>query len=64
MRKTSKFFARFWRDTSGASAAEYAILLAVIAAAMAIAASQLGDAIGTAINETAQCINSEGATCL
>jgi pilus assembly protein Flp/PilA len=52
--------ARFWRDTDGASAAEYAILLAVIGTVMAVAASQLGEAIGTAINETALCINSNG----
>ncbi len=60
MRKTGRFLARFWRDTDGASAAEYAILLAVIGTVMAIAATQLGDAIGTAINKTAECINSNG----
>ncbi len=60
MRKTGRFLARFWRDTDGASAAEYAILLAVIGTVMAIAASQLGDAISTAINSTAECINSNG----
>ncbi len=54
--------ARFWRDTDGASAAEYAILLAVIGTVMAIAASQLGEAIGTAINVTAECINSNGGS--
>ena len=43
--------ARFWRDTDGASAAEYAILLAVIGTVMAVAASQLGEAIGKAQNE-------------
>ena len=62
MRKTGKFLARFWRDTDGASAAEYAILLAVIGTVMAIAASQLGEAIGTAINKTAECINTGGGS--
>ncbi len=53
----------FWRDTDGASAAEYAILLAVIGTVMAVAASQLGEAIGTAINDTALCLNTNGGTC-
>ena len=57
------FLNRFWSDESGAAAAEYAILLAVIGTVLAISASQLGDAIGAAINDTAICINSDGKTC-
>ncbi len=64
MRKTGRFLARFWRDTDGASAAEYAILLAVIGTVMAVAASQLGEAIATAISDTTVCLNSNGGTCL
>ncbi|MEP3049788.1 MAG: Flp family type IVb pilin [Erythrobacter sp.] len=39
----------FLRDDSGASAAEYALILAVVGAGIAIAAFNLGDAIQTAI---------------
>ena len=63
MKKTGSFLARFWHGTDGGSAAEYAILLGVIGTVMALAASQLGDAIGTAINEAAKCINTHGGTC-
>ena len=43
------FLKKFRRDESGASAAEYALILAVIGAGIAIAAFNLGDAIETAI---------------
>lgn len=48
----------FLRDDSGASAAEYALILAIIGAAIAIAAIALGGAIGTAMNEAKTCIAS------
>ncbi len=63
MRKTGRFLARFWRDTDGASAAEYAILLAVIGTVMAVAASQLGESIATAISDTTVCLKTNGGTC-
>ena len=43
----------FIRDESGAAAAEYALILAIVGAGIAIAAKNLGTAISTAIN-TAQ----------
>ena len=45
------------RDDSGASAAEYALILAIIGAVIAIAALTLAGAIGNAMNNTAACIN-------
>jgi pilus assembly protein Flp/PilA len=43
----------FLRDESGAAAAEYALILAIVGAGIAVAAGNLGTAISTAIN-TAQ----------
>lgn len=55
---------RFWNDDAGASAAEYAMLLGIIGAAIVIGAIQLGDAVGTSINGTATCIGTNGGTCI
>jgi pilus assembly protein Flp/PilA len=52
----------FWRDESGATAAEYALLLAIIAAGMAAAAGTLGEAIASAFDNASDCI-SEGFDC-
>ena len=51
-----KNFIKMLRDDRGASAAEYALILAIIGAVIAIAALALSNAIGTAMNETAKCI--------
>jgi pilus assembly protein Flp/PilA len=40
----------FIRDESGAAAAEYALILAIVGAGIAIAAKNLGTAISSAIN--------------
>ena len=63
MRKTGDFLAHFWGDEDGAAAAEYALLLAIIAAGLAVAAGELGTAISDALNDTSTCITSDGATC-
>ena len=47
------FIKSFIHDESGAAAAEYALILAIVGAGIAVAASNLGTAISTAIN-TAQ----------
>ena len=44
------FILRFLRNESGAAAAEYALILAIVGAGIAIAAGQLGTAISSAIN--------------
>ena len=62
MTKLDRFFMSFWRDEDGASAAEYALLLAVISAGMAAAAGTLGEAIASALNDAADCVN-EGLDC-
>jgi pilus assembly protein Flp/PilA len=45
------------RDDSGASAAEYALILAIVGSGIAIAALILGGAIGGAMNSASNCIN-------
>jgi pilus assembly protein Flp/PilA len=62
MRKTGQFLAHFWGDEGGAAAAEYALLLAIIAAGLAIAAGTLGTAISNAMDNTSDCINTP-STC-
>ena len=50
-------FIKMLRDTRGASAAEYALILAIIGAVIAVAALGLSAAIGNAMNTTADCID-------
>lgn len=53
----TKFFRDFVRDESGASAAEYALILAIVGAAIGGAALALGGAVETSIdNATADVI--------
>lgn len=58
-----EIFLRFWNEQDGASAAEYAMILAVIGSALAAAALFLGNAVGVAINGAATCISTNGGTC-
>ena len=62
MSKSVRFLAGFLREESGAAAAEYALLLAIIAAGIAIAAGTLGSAISDAMEEAATCIE-QGPDC-
>jgi pilus assembly protein Flp/PilA len=52
-----KTFINMLRDDRGASAAEYALILAIIGAVIAIAALALSNAIGGAMRNTAACIS-------
>lgn len=52
-----KTFIKMLNNDSGASAAEYALILAIIGSVIAIAALTLSTAIGTAMNDTAACIS-------
>ncbi len=63
MRKTVSFLSRFWDDQSGAAAAEYVLILAIIGASLAFAMILLSDAVATSINNTATCIDTRGVTC-
>ncbi|HMS20824.1 Flp family type IVb pilin [uncultured Sphingorhabdus sp.] len=58
-----KFVTSFLRDDSGASAAEYALILAIVGAGIAVAAIALGGAIGGALNDATTCISTNGQTC-
>ena len=60
MKQVRKFLAEFSKDESGASAAEYALILAIVTTGIAAAVVFLGDQITNAINEAANCITSTG----
>ncbi len=62
MRTTRELLSRFWNDEEGAAAAEYALLLAIIAAGRAVAAGTLGSAISNAMDNASECID-EGPNC-
>lgn len=50
------FLTNFANDESGASAAEYALILVIIGIAIVSGAFLLGDAIGGAMSSTSECI--------
>jgi len=50
-------FISFLKDESGASAAEYALILAIVGAGIAVAAGALGTAISTAVDNAAKSIS-------
>jgi len=52
----TNFIRKFVNDESGASAAEYALILVVIGLAIVAAATTLSGAIGGAMSKTASCI--------
>jgi pilus assembly protein Flp/PilA len=58
-----KKLVKLLQDDSGAAAAEYALILAIVGAAIAVAAIGLGGAVSNAMNSSATCISSKGATC-
>jgi pilus assembly protein Flp/PilA len=51
------------RADSGASAAEYAVILAIIGTAIAGASFYLGAVVSDSMNDTAMCISSSGGNC-
>jgi pilus assembly protein Flp/PilA len=54
---------RLLADRSGAAAAEYALILAIVGSAIALSAFLLGNTIANTMNATSQCISSDGSTC-
>ena len=62
-----KTFIRMLKDESGASAAEYALILAIVGAAIAFAAVNLGSVIANSMEHAATCIShppsSNGGSC-
>ncbi len=63
MRKTVSFLTRLWDDQSGAAAAEYVIILAIIGSALAVSMLLLSGAIAGGIEGHATCIDTRGTTC-
>ena len=57
-----KTFIKMLKDDSGASAAEYALILAIIGSAIALASIFLGQQISAAIGDAGNCIN-DTTTC-
>ncbi len=62
MKNLIQFVSRLSQDESGASAAEYALILAIIGAGIAAASLALGNSISGAMNTAGTCI-SNTATC-
>ena len=58
----TRFLGRFIRDQSGATTAEYAMLLAIIGSGIAVAALTLSAAVSTALTDAGDCVASN-ATC-
>ena len=58
-----KTFINLLMDDSGASAAEYALILAIVGTGIAAAAFALGGAISGAMTNAVDCINSSDGTC-
>ena len=56
-------FVRMLKDDAGASAAEYALILAIVGTAIAAASILLGSTIASAMNNASTCIKTKGGTC-
>ena len=56
-------FITMLKDDSGAAAAEYALILAIVGTGIAVAALALGKSISTAMNSAGTCITSKGSNC-
>ncbi|AIT78898.1 Flp family type IVb pilin [Novosphingobium pentaromativorans] len=54
-----KFFRNFVNDEAGASAAEYALILAIVGTGITLAAVNLGGAISGAMNTAEGCITAK-----
>ncbi len=57
----SKLFA-YLSDENGASAAEYALILAIVGAGIAVAAIFLGGTIGNVVSKAGNCIAAPSST--
>lgn len=58
----TQFFGNFLRDDSGAAAAEYVLILAIVGTAISAGAIALGGAIANKLNDTAASINTVDVT--
>ena len=57
-----KTFIRMMNDQSGAAAAEYALILAIVGGAIALAAITLGSTVANSMNSASNCIASKGTS--
>ncbi len=57
------FIKTFMIDDSGASAAEYALILAIVGTGIALAAFTLGGTISGSMTNASDCIKSTNGTC-
>jgi pilus assembly protein Flp/PilA len=57
MANVRKFLTGFAKDEGGASAAEYALILAIVTTGIAGATIFLGQTISSSISDAAQCIS-------
>ncbi len=57
-----KFLSNLWKDESGISSVEYALLLAFVAAGIIVAADALSNAVSNEMDEAADCISADGAS--
>lgn len=55
-------FVRMLKNESGAAAAEYALILAIVGGAIALAAITLGGTIANSMNSASSCIASKGTS--
>ncbi len=60
MRKAARSFARFWDDESGASAAEYVVILALVGTGLFLAIFLLSGAISGGLEDATEVINAIG----
>jgi pilus assembly protein Flp/PilA len=58
-----KTFLKLLNDDSGAAAAEYALILAIVGSALAVAAFTLGNTISTAMNSAGSKITNCSGYC-
>lgn len=56
------FLTNYWRDESGAAAAEYALILAIVGSGLAVAALYLGNSIGNALKKAGNQIEATNYT--
>ncbi len=54
-----KFLMELWRDESGISSVEYALLLAFVAGGIILAADILAEAVSNEMTDAANCIESD-----
>jgi pilus assembly protein Flp/PilA len=63
MTRYLKTAARLMKDRRGASAAEYAMILAIVGSGIVLASILLGGSIAGSMNDAGTCMSSNGTSC-